>query len=101
MSRKVVGVDEPVPVRLSLRQRELILDHTFAGPELADRLRVVEAKNRLITAHFTLSEIDELAGFVAAEANHSGERRMMNPNIAGVGNSASVFKRSRFQPLAS
>ncbi len=76
MSRKVVGVDEHVPVRLSLRQRQLILDHTFADPGLTKRLEVLEVRNRSVTAGYTLSEIDELAGFVAAEANHCLDRKL-------------------------
>ena len=75
-SRRRVGVDEPVPVQLSLNQRELIVENTFAGSDLTDRLRLAEVRGRSVLLHYTLSEIEELAGFVAAEANHTKDRAL-------------------------
>jgi hypothetical protein len=38
VERKKVGEAERLPVELTLEQRTLILDHTFADPELTERL---------------------------------------------------------------
>jgi len=41
---------------------------------VTDRLRVVPKPGEPPVFHFTLDDLDELAGFVAAEANHAKER---------------------------
>ena len=76
MSRKPVAFDDRVPVRLSLAQRELIINETFAGEDLTDRLRHAEVKSRFVTVGYTIPEVEELAGYVAAEANHAKDRRL-------------------------
>jgi hypothetical protein len=42
--RKKVGVDDRVPVELTLEQRDLILDHTFADPDLTAPLRMMRLR---------------------------------------------------------
>ncbi len=37
---KRVGWDEPIDIRLTLEERDLILEHAFGGGELVARLRV-------------------------------------------------------------
>ncbi len=75
-TRKRVAVDEQVPVRLSLDDRAAILDHTMAGPNLTARLKVAELKGKNLQIGFTLSEIEELYGYVAAEANHTADAKL-------------------------
>ncbi|HEX5758141.1 MAG TPA: hypothetical protein VF121_03010 [Thermoanaerobaculia bacterium] len=74
--RTKVGVDERIPIELTLEQRDLILNHTFAGPDLTGPLEVAPLTGTKIVVGYTLSEIDELLGFVAAEANHSADRKL-------------------------
>lgn len=74
MARKKIEPDEAVSVVLSPRDRELIVDHTFADPEYAERLRP-GAGGRL-RGDFTLEDIDDLMGYVAAEANHSKSQKL-------------------------
>ena len=72
--RKRIRPDEKVSLELNDRERELILNHSFADEELTDRLRVVPRPTEQPVYQFTLDECDELAGYVAAEANHSREK---------------------------
>ncbi len=63
--------NEAVPLELNERERELILSHTFADESLTNHLRVVPKKSERLVFRFTLDDLDELIGFIAAEANHA------------------------------
>jgi repressor LexA len=76
MQVRVIQPGERVAVQLSPVQRDLILEHAFIDPELAQRLRVAEAEGASIIARLTLDDIDELLGAVAAEANHAKDARL-------------------------
>jgi len=74
--RKQVTPDQKVPLELSDRERELILKHTFADDELTGRLRIVPTPGEPPVYRFTLDDLDELAGYVAAEANHAKDKKL-------------------------
>ena len=74
--RKQIAADETVALELSGRERDLIMNHTFAGDELTDRLRVVPRPKEPPVYRFTLDDLDELAGYVAAEANHAKVKKL-------------------------
>lgn len=78
MTRRIkrVGVDEGVRLKLTVAERDLIVDRTFAGPELTDRLAAAVAVRSKITVFYTLSELEELQGHIAAEANHAKSRKI-------------------------
>jgi hypothetical protein len=65
-----IKADETVLLELNQRERDLIISHTFADESLADRLRAVTEPGQRPVFHFSLDELDELLGDVAAEANH-------------------------------
>ena len=65
-----------MPLQLSDRERELILEHAFADEALLGRLRVAPASNQRAVFHFTLDDLDDLAGCVAAEANHAKDKKL-------------------------
>jgi len=69
--RKQIAIGEKVPLELTERERDLIIKHTFAGNNLTDRLRIMPRPGRRPFYRFTLDDLDELAGYVAAEANHA------------------------------
>jgi hypothetical protein len=75
-ARKRIAPDEKVPLKLSEGERELILKHTFAGDDLTDRLRVVPRPGEPPLYRFTLDGPDELAAYVAAEANHAKVKKL-------------------------
>ena len=52
------------------------MKHTFAGSDLTDRLRIVPSPGRRPFYRFTLDDLDELAGYVAAEANHAKVKKL-------------------------
>jgi hypothetical protein len=74
--RKQITPDEKVPLELSDRERDLILKHTFADDELTGRLRIVRRPGEPRVYRFTLDDLDELAGYVAAEANHAKDKKL-------------------------
>jgi len=74
--RKRVRPDEKVPLKLSARERELILEHTFADDELTAPLCIAPASNKASVYCFTLDDLEELMGYVAAEANHAKNKKL-------------------------
>jgi hypothetical protein len=74
--RKYVPEGGKVPLALKLTQRDLIVEHTMVGPELTDALTIAEIKNGRIIVHYTLDDLEELAGYVAAEANHAKDKKL-------------------------
>ena len=57
------------------RERELILNHSLADEELTGRLRILPRPGEPSVYRFTLDDLDELAGCVAAEANHTQDKK--------------------------
>ena len=74
--RKRIAVGEKIPLELTERERDLVMKHTFAGNNLTDRLRVVPSPGQRPFYRFTLDDLDELAGYVAAEANHAKVKKL-------------------------
>jgi hypothetical protein len=74
--RQRIQPDQEVPLDLSDRERELILEHSFADEALIGRLRVPPTPDRRAVFHFSLDDLDDLAGCVAAEANHAKDKKL-------------------------
>ena len=74
--RKKIKQGQKVEVSVSPRERVLVLEHTFTGPELTTRLRRAQLKSGQYVVRYTLDDLDELLGFVAAEANHSTDKKL-------------------------
>jgi hypothetical protein len=74
--RKQIRPSEKVPLDLNDLERELILQHTFADDQLTCRLRIVPRAGESATYRYTLDELDDLAGYVAAEANHANDKKL-------------------------
>ena len=79
--RKQIAAGEKVPLELNERERDLILTHTFAGTDLTDRLRAVPSPGRRPVFRFTLDDLDELAGYLAAEANQAKVKKLERVTI--------------------
>lgn len=73
---KKIEPDQPIEVLFTPRERDLILEHTFVDGELTDRLRLVEVKGRKLVAKYTLEDLDTLLGYIAAEANHTPNKKL-------------------------
>ena len=73
--RKKVRENEKVPVTLSAADRALVLDHTFADPDLTAPLRRLRRRAEDVIVRYTLSDLEKLQGFIAAEANHTKDKK--------------------------
>jgi len=74
--RKKIKEGQKVTVRFGPRERQLVLDHTFAGPDLTGALRRVQLVEGGHAVRYTLDDLDELLGYVAAEANHATDKKL-------------------------
>lgn len=74
--RKRIRPDDTVALKLSARERELILNHTFADDNLTRHLRVVPKPGQALICRFNLDDWEDLAGYVAAEANHATNKKL-------------------------
>ena len=74
--QKKIEPDQPVEVLFTTRERELVLQHTFAGDELLGPLQVAELRGSKLLANYTLDDLDESLGYVAAEANHATDKKL-------------------------
>ena len=67
--RKRIKPDDRIPLRLTKREWDLLLELTFVDPGIERRLRVAETAGAQLVVGLTLEDADELAGSVAADAN--------------------------------
>jgi len=74
MSKKIIRREEKIPVLFSEDERTLILEHTLADDVLTEPLEQALADNNRLTVPFTLDDLDDLMGFITAEANHTEDR---------------------------
>ena len=96
--RKQIAVGEKVPLELTDRERDLIMKHTFASNDLTDRLRVVPGPGRRPFYRFTVDDLDELAAYVAAEANHAKVKTLEKELRQLYGRIADVLKSYTDEP---
>ena len=73
---KKIELNQPVELVLTTREKTLILEHTFADPELTDKLKIAETRGKKIVTKYTLDDLDQLSEFVAAEANHCEDKKL-------------------------
>lgn len=75
MNRKIIARDTKIEIRLSKRDYELISEHTFVDSEFIECIKEVPGKTYLI-APYTLDDLDDVLGFIAAEANHCKKKKL-------------------------
>jgi hypothetical protein len=72
--------NKPIEVAFTLAQRDLILGKNQVGipidPLIDDVFRVGLIQGKSVVVKMTLSDIDDLIGFVAFEANHTKDWRL-------------------------
>ena len=73
MARTTIPSGTKLPVALTLRERDLIRDKTFCHPDFA-KCAVVDGTG--IRVELSLDEIEEIQGYVAAEANHTNDAKL-------------------------
>jgi len=78
MARTKIQPDNPVEVLLTPRERELVVEHSLAGSSLTDRLRMAPVSGTKLAVRYTLDDLDELVGYIAAEANHTVDKELQD-----------------------
>ena len=73
---KLIKPDELIEFALTRRERDVVLKHTFIDAGLEKRLRLTVVSGTRLTVSLTLDDADDLAGFVAAEANHCADSKI-------------------------
>jgi hypothetical protein len=74
--RKRIPLGSEIKVLFTAREKELVLNHTLAGPD--ERKPLVRARERhgVFVVSYGLDDLDELLGFIAAEANHAKSKKV-------------------------
>ena len=67
---------EEIEIEFALQERDLIINHTFADPYLTDRIKIAEVKGKNVVAKYSIEDIGELIGFIAAESNHTEDKKL-------------------------
>ena len=67
---------DKIRVAFTARERTLVIEHTFAGPEWIDVLEVSRQSRGKYIVGVTLDDLDELLGHIAAEANHTKSKTL-------------------------
>ena len=65
-----------IEIKFTPQERALIIDHTFADPGLTKRLKIAEIKGKHLIAKYSIHDLDDLLGFIAAEANHTDDKKI-------------------------
>jgi len=65
-----------IEIKFTPQERDLIIDHTFTGPDLTKRLQIAEIKGARLIVKYSTYDLDELIGFIAAEANHTDDKKI-------------------------
>jgi hypothetical protein len=69
-----IKYDEPIEVKLSRRDQEL-LRPALIDEEYADRLQAVPGMDHLI-GQYTLDDLEDMLGYIAAQANHTENAKL-------------------------
>jgi len=65
-----------ITIKFTTDERDIILEHTFAGPDLTKRIQIAELKGKHLITQFDVYELEDLIGYIAAEANHAEDRKI-------------------------
>ena len=65
-----------IEVKFTPQERDLIIDHTFTGPDLTKRLQIAEVRGKHLIAKYSTYDLEELIGYIAAEANHTDDKKI-------------------------
>jgi DNA-binding MarR family transcriptional regulator len=68
---------ERVPVRLSKREWDLVVEHAYLALEVEEEIRTARVDSGMASVSLTPGDLDALVGWMAAAANHAGGRDLM------------------------
>ncbi|MGB5834992.1 MAG: hypothetical protein WBG92_23820 [Thiohalocapsa sp.] len=78
MTRTNIEPDSPVEVLFTPHERDLVIEETFAGPNLSKRLKLASVAGEKPAVRYTLDDLDEPVGFLAAAANHAEDAKLQD-----------------------
>jgi hypothetical protein len=64
-----------VEIKFTPEERDLIIDHIFAAPDLTKRLQIAEIKGKHLITKYSTYDLEELIGYIAAEGNHTDDKK--------------------------
>jgi len=67
---------DEIVVKFTAAERDLIINDTFAGPDLTKRFETAEIKGKHLIVKYSLDELEDLSGYIAAEANHTEDKKL-------------------------
>ncbi len=76
VARKKIDPGDKIEVTFTGRERELVLEHALAGPDVTDSLANAGQAGGRFLLHYTLEDLEELLGYIAAEANHCKSKKL-------------------------
>jgi len=74
--KKLIGENDKVRVLFTMRQIDMIIEHTFAEDDLLNALQVSELTGTKRKVLFTLHDLEDLNGHVAAASNHCADKKL-------------------------
>ncbi len=74
--RKKIAPGQRVPVKLSPRDRELIIEYAMLDQSLIEHLEKAAPDAGVVAFEYTLDHLDALLGTIAAEANHCKSKKL-------------------------
>lgn len=76
MIRKYIKPGTQLAVKLSPRERDLVVERAFLDPEVEGALQQAAPVGSKLVVNLNLDDIDDLLGCVAAEANHCEDAKV-------------------------
>jgi hypothetical protein len=74
--KKQIKPGERVVLKLAEEQADLVVEKTLIDDDLLAIIHHAKLRDGFVSARFTLDELEDLAGFVAAEANHTKDEKL-------------------------
>lgn len=98
MTRKYIEPGTQLPVKLSVRERDMIVERAFLDPAIEAELRRAVATQSKLLVNLTLDDIDDLLGCVSAEANHCEDEKVQRVLDAAGDRLAALLERFTDEP---
>jgi hypothetical protein len=76
MQKKKVARSEKIPIKLSTKDRDLLLENTFIDTEHIELLKAAKPERGVIMVHLTLDDLDDILGYIAFGANHTNDSEL-------------------------
>ncbi len=76
MKKQRIAPGTPIDMRMSEADRDLIIAATFMDSEFMERLVPLVGKPDQLTGKFTLDDLEDMLGHIAASANHAGDQKL-------------------------